>query len=144
MTQVNVDCRDAHFHQRLSPDKFMCRILISFSFAMTLALLPVSSASAAAKGCCSHHGGPGSCTAAGVYQCKDGSTSSCKCEASETTDNSTQSSSVASAAKSARAKDTSAPTQGGACCKHCSTGKPCGDSCISAKETCHKTGGCAC
>jgi hypothetical protein len=30
------------------------------------------------------------------------------------------------------------------CCKHCSTGKPCGDSCISRSYTCHKPPGCAC
>lgn len=32
-----------------------------------------------------------------------------------------------------------------ACCKHCgSNSKPCGDSCISKKYTCHKPPGCAC
>jgi hypothetical protein len=31
-----------------------------------------------------------------------------------------------------------------ACCVHCHTGKPCGDSCISATRTCHISGGCAC
>ena len=30
------------------------------------------------------------------------------------------------------------------CCKHCSTGKACGDSCISMSYTCHKPAGCAC
>lgn len=30
------------------------------------------------------------------------------------------------------------------CCKHCSTGKACGDSCISRSYTCHKGPGCAC
>jgi hypothetical protein len=30
------------------------------------------------------------------------------------------------------------------CCKVCSTGKACGDSCISKKYTCHKKSGCAC
>jgi hypothetical protein len=30
------------------------------------------------------------------------------------------------------------------CCRRCTTGKPCGDSCISARLTCHKAGGCAC
>jgi hypothetical protein len=30
------------------------------------------------------------------------------------------------------------------CCKYCSTGKPCGDSCISVNKTCRKGRGCAC
>lgn len=30
------------------------------------------------------------------------------------------------------------------CCKYCSTGQPCGDSCISASKTCRKGRGCAC
>ncbi|MDB5870666.1 MAG: hypothetical protein JWQ07_108 [Ramlibacter sp.] len=30
------------------------------------------------------------------------------------------------------------------CCKHCTTGKPCGDTCISNSYTCHTPGGCAC
>jgi|GEM_PF-2882233 hypothetical protein len=30
------------------------------------------------------------------------------------------------------------------CCKTCSTGKACGDSCISRSYTCHKAPGCAC
>lgn len=30
------------------------------------------------------------------------------------------------------------------CCKYCTTGKPCGDSCIAKDEICHITGGCAC
>jgi hypothetical protein len=30
------------------------------------------------------------------------------------------------------------------CCKVCSLGKACGDSCINASETCHTAGGCAC
>lgn len=33
---------------------------------------------------------------------------------------------------------------GDACCKHCSTGKACGDTCIEKTDTCHKVGGCAC
>lgn len=33
---------------------------------------------------------------------------------------------------------------GGGCCKYCSTGKPCGDTCISRNKTCHVGGGCAC
>ena len=32
----------------------------------------------------------------------------------------------------------------GTCCKVCTTGKACGDSCISKSKTCNKTGGCAC
>lgn len=30
------------------------------------------------------------------------------------------------------------------CCKTCSKGKACGDSCISRKKQCHKGKGCAC
>ncbi|MDX2073028.1 MAG: hypothetical protein SFX19_01530 [Alphaproteobacteria bacterium] len=30
------------------------------------------------------------------------------------------------------------------CCKYCSKGKPCGNSCISARYNCHKPPGCAC
>lgn len=30
------------------------------------------------------------------------------------------------------------------CCRTCTTGKPCGDSCIGEKTTCSKGGGCAC
>lgn len=30
------------------------------------------------------------------------------------------------------------------CCKHCTTGQACGDSCISRSYTCHKPPGCAC
>lgn len=30
------------------------------------------------------------------------------------------------------------------CCRHCSSGKPCGDSCISRDKTCSKPSGCAC
>ena len=30
------------------------------------------------------------------------------------------------------------------CCKHCTTGKPCGDSCININYICHKAPGCAC
>lgn len=30
------------------------------------------------------------------------------------------------------------------CCKRCTTGKPCGNSCISRTNTCHVGGGCAC
>ena len=31
-----------------------------------------------------------------------------------------------------------------ACCKRCSKGKACGDSCISRSKSCHKGQGCAC
>lgn len=34
------------------------------------------------------------------------------------------------------------PTQG--CCKYCTTGKACGDGCISKNYTCHQPPGCAC
>lgn len=30
------------------------------------------------------------------------------------------------------------------CCKRCSKGKPCGDSCIAKDKACHKPPGCAC
>jgi hypothetical protein len=30
------------------------------------------------------------------------------------------------------------------CCKHCTKGQPCGNSCISIKDKCHKPPGCAC
>lgn len=33
---------------------------------------------------------------------------------------------------------------GGGCCKVCSKGKACGDSCISRSKVCHKGSGCAC
>lgn len=38
------------------------------------------------------------------------------------------------------------PTEGGVggCCKYCTEGKPCGDSCIAIDKTCHKGPGCAC
>ncbi len=34
--------------------------------------------------------------------------------------------------------------QGQACCKHCTKGKPCGNSCIDTKKTCRSAPGCAC
>ncbi len=34
------------------------------------------------------------------------------------------------------------PIQG--CCKRCSKGKPCGNSCIARSKSCHKGPGCAC
>lgn len=37
-----------------------------------------------------------------------------------------------------------APTPVKSCCKVCSKGKACGDSCISRDKTCHKGVGCAC
>lgn len=30
------------------------------------------------------------------------------------------------------------------CCKRCTKGKPCGDTCIEKTETCKKGAGCAC
>ena len=33
---------------------------------------------------------------------------------------------------------------GGACCKHCTKGQPCGNTCISAKAKCKSPPGCAC
>jgi hypothetical protein len=37
-----------------------------------------------------------------------------------------------------------AAARGLACCKVCSAGKACGDSCIARDKTCHKGKGCAC
>ncbi len=34
------------------------------------------------------------------------------------------------------------PVQG--CCKHCTVGKACGDTCIARDKTCHVGPGCAC
>ena len=42
-----------------------------------------------------------------------------------------------------RARYRPAPRSSG-CCKQCSKGKPCGNSCISRSYTCHKPPGCAC
>lgn len=42
---------------------------------------------------------------------------------------------------------TAAPTsrpEARSCCKYCSTGKACGNSCISRNKTCHQPPGCAC
>jgi len=39
---------------------------------------------------------------------------------------------------------TLAQMPGNACCKICSKGQPCGNSCISRKDVCHKAPGCAC
>jgi hypothetical protein len=36
------------------------------------------------------------------------------------------------------------PIQVQGCCKVCSKGKACGDSCIARYKTCHKGQGCAC
>ena len=38
----------------------------------------------------------------------------------------------------------SSPTRPLGCCKVCTTGKPCGDSCIADTDTCHTDSGCAC
>ena len=38
----------------------------------------------------------------------------------------------------------SSPTPKTTCCKVCTKGKACGDSCISRSYTCHKSAGCAC
>lgn len=37
-----------------------------------------------------------------------------------------------------------ASSEFGRCCKVCSKGKACGDSCISRDKECHKGKGCAC
>jgi hypothetical protein len=36
------------------------------------------------------------------------------------------------------------PTPAQGCCKVCSKGKPCGDTCIARNKTCHVGPGCAC
>ena len=36
------------------------------------------------------------------------------------------------------------PLVAAACCKHCSSGKACGNSCIARNKTCRKGPGCAC
>ncbi|MBK1625207.1 hypothetical protein CKO32_16735 [Afifella marina DSM 2698] len=47
-------------------------------------------------------------------------------------------------AHEAQTNITPLPVQPAACCKHCSKGKPCGNSCIARNKTCHKGPGCAC
>jgi hypothetical protein len=37
-----------------------------------------------------------------------------------------------------------APQVAQACCKHCTKGQPCGNTCISAKAKCKTAPGCAC
>jgi len=37
-----------------------------------------------------------------------------------------------------------APQLAQACCKHCTKGQPCGNTCISAKSKCKSAPGCAC
>jgi hypothetical protein len=36
------------------------------------------------------------------------------------------------------------PSTGGGCCRICTTGKPCGNTCIARSSTCRTSGGCAC
>jgi hypothetical protein len=43
---------------------------------------------------------------------------------------------------SAACSDSTGPN--GGCCKVCTTGKACGDSCIAASSTCNVGAGCAC
>jgi hypothetical protein len=45
---------------------------------------------------------------------------------------------------SSTAVSVTATTTSPYCCKHCTSGKPCGDTCISISYTCHVVGGCAC
>lgn len=45
---------------------------------------------------------------------------------------------------SRRAAPREAPQVTQECCKICTTGQPCGDTCISRNYTCHIAGGCAC
>lgn len=42
------------------------------------------------------------------------------------------------------AEENGVETRAIACCKVCTTGQACGDSCISWDKTCHKGPGCAC
>lgn len=49
---------------------------------------------------------------------------------------------AASLADVAASEDEEEPER--VCCKICSTGKACGDSCISRSKQCHKGPGCAC
>jgi len=42
------------------------------------------------------------------------------------------------------ALDEAQPAQGQKCCKHCTKGQPCGNTCISSKKTCRTPPGCAC
>ncbi|MCA1975290.1 MAG: hypothetical protein LDL44_20860, partial [Caenispirillum sp.] len=44
----------------------------------------------------------------------------------------------------AEAPDASSAEVASSCCKHCSKGKPCGDSCIARDKTCKRPPGCAC
>lgn len=46
------------------------------------------------------------------------------------------------ATRVAACSDPTSPS--GGCCKIGKEGKPCGDSCISKSDTCHKGAGCAC
>ncbi len=50
------------------------------------------------------------------------------------------STSLSSGGCAAASNDPTAPK----CCKVCTTGKPCGDTCIAKNLTCHTAGGCAC
>jgi hypothetical protein len=57
---------------------------------------------------------------------------------------------ILAAAMMTAGPSTLSPCGGGAlfaqtgCCKRCSAGKACGDSCIARDKTCHKGKGCAC
>lgn len=52
---------------------------------------------------------------------------------------------VAPEAPSIESSSGTSPTPSlGGCCKYCTKGKACGDSCISRSYTCHKAPGCAC
>ncbi len=41
-------------------------------------------------------------------------------------------------------RQTQWPQEAQRCCKHCTKGKPCGNSCIAANKQCHQPPGCAC
>jgi hypothetical protein len=87
----------------------------------------------AKSGCCSHHHGvSGQCTGGGRVVCRDKSVSpSCHCRPNKIHSHHSQ----------------PTPTEqppSESCCRHCTTGIPCGDSCISARYTCHQGSGCAC
>ena len=51
---------------------------------------------------------------------------------------------AAEAARASRSWDREPRSSTGGCCKYCSKGKPCGDTCIARNRTFHVGGGCAC
>lgn len=109
---------------------------------VVLSLFLLVNSSYAQQGCCSRHGGPtGACSSSGKLICSDGTESpSCACKPTTTDSGSQKSPSEYSKKESSKTPYGS----GKSCCKHCSKGQPCGDSCISRNKTCHQPPGCAC